>query len=117
LKLKVRIYFEDDKKQSFMGVGVLWLLEGIENCGSIRQAAGEMNMSYTKAHQILKNLESSLGRKVLQRHRGGNDRSGAILTDFGKTFLTEYKKFNKKIDELSRIEFDSFLKEMEIGEI
>jgi len=117
LKLKVRIYFEDDKNHSFMGVGVLWLLEGVENCGSIRQAAGEMNMSYTKAHQILKNLENALGRKVLQRHRGGNDRSGASLTEFGEKFLCEYKKFNMKIDELSRMEFERFIKEMEIEEI
>ncbi|RQW01038.1 MAG: LysR family transcriptional regulator, partial [Calditrichaeota bacterium] len=69
MNLKVRIYLENEKHSSFMGVGVLWLLEGVATCGSIRQAAGDMNMSYTKAHQILNNLEESLGRTVLERHR------------------------------------------------
>ncbi|MBB6478720.1 LysR family transcriptional regulator [Spirochaeta isovalerica] len=117
LKLKVRIYIEDEKKNSFMGIGVLWLLEGIENCGSIRQAAGEMNMSYTKAHQILKNLEESLGETILQRHKGGNERSGTSLTGFGKTFLKSYRKFNEKVVSDTQMEFDRFLKEMEIESV
>ena len=56
MNLKVRLYFEDDQNGSFMGIGLLWLLEGIKEQGSIRKAAQDMDMSYTKAFQILKKL-------------------------------------------------------------
>lgn len=114
MRLKVRIYLEDNKKNSFMGVGVLWLLQGIEKTGSIRQAASDMNMSYTKAHQILKNLEETIGQTVLERHRGGNNRSGAELSPFGKKFLQKYIFFNDHIEEYASAEFINFLKDMEI---
>lgn len=116
MKLKTRIYFEDEEKKSFMGIGVLWLLEGIVESGSIRKAAERMNMSYTKAHNILKNLEDSLGRALLERHKGGNQRKGTELTPFGQKFLEKYGTLNRKIEEYGQAQFELFRKDMEMDE-
>lgn len=113
MRLKIRTYFEDDHNESFMGIGILWLLEGIEKHGSIRKAAEEMGLSYTKAHNMLKKLESSLGFQILDRHRGGNLRSGAKLSEKGEIYLTKYRIFHNKIEEYCNREFELFWKDME----
>lgn len=113
MKLKIRLYFEDDKNDSFMGIGILWLLEGIEKYGSIRKAAEDMHMSYTKAHSVLKKMESSLGIEVLERHKGGNARSGTTLSEAGRIYLEKYRSFQNRIEEYCNGEFDQFRKEIE----
>jgi molybdate transport system regulatory protein len=111
--LKIRLYFEDDKKETFMGIGVLWLLKGIQRNGSIRKAAQEMNMSYTKACQILKKLETSLDQIILERQKGGNNRLGTSLTVYGEKFLNSYEQFNNKVEDFCDLEFDKLLTQME----
>lgn len=113
MKLKIRTYFEDEQNDSFLGIGVLWLLEGIGKHGSIRKAAEVMGMSYSKAHQILKKLENTLGFPMLERHRGGNDRTGARLTEKGEKYLEKYRVFHRRIEEYCNNEFDLFRKEIE----
>jgi molybdate transport system regulatory protein len=112
MNLKIRVYFTNDNNESFMGIGIVWLLRGIEEHGSIRKAAMEMNMSYTKAYGMLKKLEKSLNQTILDRKRGGNDREGTFLTEYGKWFLLRYESFNSKIESFCKDEFDQFMKEM-----
>ena len=52
MNLKVRLYFEDDQNGSFMGIGLLWLLEGIKEQGSIRKAAQDMDLELTQSWMI-----------------------------------------------------------------
>ena len=68
-----------------MGPGVLELLERIREYRSINRAAEQMGLSYVKALHMLNRLETDLGRRVLVRRRGGNDRGGSELTRFGGT--------------------------------
>ena len=114
MNLKIRLYIEDENNDSFMGIGVLWLLSGIDKHKSIRKAALEMDMSYTKAFNILKNLEKSLNQPILIRNRGGNDREGTTLTEFGHLFLESYKKFNDNVEKYSRDEFNLFMKKINL---
>ena len=113
MKLKIRLYIEDDTNQSFMGIGVLWLLKGIQKNGSIRKASQDMKMSYTKAITILNNLEKSLNRTILERQKGGNNRKRTSLTAYGEIFLTRYELFNKRVEDFCLSEFDDFLISME----
>lgn len=113
MKLKIRLYIEDDNKDTFMGIGVLWLLKGIQKEGSIRKAAQEMNMSYTKACQILNKLEKSLNQVILERHKGGNRRVGTFLTEYGENFLKSYEKFNSDVEHFCQIEYDHFLSRLD----
>ncbi len=107
MKVKVRISLVNDNGQSFMGIGIVTLLRGVEKYNSIRRAAGEMGMSYAKAHRILCELEDNLGKKVLSRRVGGPEGGGARLTSFGSEFLRRYEDFLTRCENFVKGEFRS----------
>ena len=107
MNLKVKLYLEDEQGK-FMGIGVLWLLEKVRTCGSLRSAAEEMDISYSKAFRMVRNLESALGVEVLERRRGGMERAGAKLTRFGESFISLYDGFQKECKILLDKPFSEF---------
>ncbi len=109
--LKVKLYLEDSQDK-FMGIGVLWLLQKIEECGSLRAAAISLGISYSKAFKMIENLENALGQPVLERKRGGSARIGAVLTPFGLRFISLYDAFQKQCKQLLKEPFDGFLKNL-----
>lgn len=109
MDLKLKIYFTDEEGDKFMGAGVLWLLQGIRRHGSIRKAAEEMRLSYTKAHTMMKKLEDALGEPVLDRRRGGDSRDGALLTDYGVAFTEAYAAFQDQLKKDGEERFEAFL--------
>lgn len=95
VNLKVKIYLENENDK-FMGIGVLWLLQKVKSTGSLRAGALELGISYSKAYKMVENLESALGKEVLERRKGGMNRNGASLTPFGETFISLYDEFQRK---------------------
>lgn len=112
MKLKTKIYLEDENGK-FMGIGVLWLLQSIMKKGSLRAAAAELGISYSKAYTMVENLENALGRKIIERKRGGKDRNGASLTLFAISFLEIYDSFQKECKVLLEKPFERFCAEYE----
>ncbi len=108
MKLKVKISIANEENESFMGIGLVWLLRGIKKFKSIKQASQDMNMSYAKALKILKRLEGNLGRKILIRKRGGKDQGGAQLTPFAERFIVKYDLFQQDIKNYSEKKFLDF---------
>src|SRR6056297_3980727 len=94
--LKTKLYLAESGVVSFMGIGVLWLLQYIDSFGSIRKAAAHMDLSYVKAHRMLTELERHLNFKVVDRKKGGDRREGASLTPEGKFFVETYDRFQGK---------------------
>jgi len=88
-----------------MGIGTAWLLRGVEKAGSLNEAAKEMDMSYSKAHKLVKTLEAALGEKVLASARGGSDRGGSALTPEGLRFLERYEALDASIRKQAEIFF------------
>ena len=111
MNLKVKLYLEDGNEK-FMGIGVLWLLQKIKETGSLRQAAAGMDISYSKAFNMISNLEKTLGKPVLERRRGGQDRQGSVLTPYAEQFMSLYDSFQKECKELLKDPFDRFSKEL-----
>ncbi|MBL7006740.1 MAG: LysR family transcriptional regulator [Spirochaetia bacterium] len=105
MELKLKIYVVNEQGEKFLGIGTVWLLQAIESEGSIHQAAGKLAISYTKALRMLKSLETSLGRDVLIRRKGGDNRQGAVLTDYGKDIISCYDIFQRKIKYNAEIAF------------
>lgn len=95
MELKSKLYLVDEEGEKFMGIGVLWLLQKIDACGSLRAAARDLGISYTKAFGMIQNLEKGLGLAVLDRRKGGSGHVGAVLTPFGKEFMKVYDAFQK----------------------
>ena len=102
MDMKAKLYLVDSHGEKFMGIGVLWLMEGIERRGSLRASAASMEISYSKAYAMIRNLEHQVGFPVVERKKGGAAHDGATLTPFGKEFLELYRKFQQ--DAKDRIE-------------
>ena len=113
INLKVKLYLENEHEK-FMGIGVLWVLQRVSSCGSLRAAAAEMGISYSKAFRMVDTLEKTLGVPVLERHRGGMQRSGAKLTPFGQAFILLYDDFQRKCKTLMDEPFEKFSKELSL---
>lgn len=110
MKIRAKINIVDERGDPFMGPGALYVLERIRECGSINRAAAQMSLSYVKALNILNRLEADLGRQILVRKRGGNERGGSELTSFGEKFLTEYGRLEKRVQAHVEKEFRIFQK-------
>lgn len=91
MKPVTRIYLCDDDQNRFFGEGPCRLLRAVEKNGSLRAAAGSMNMAYSKALSILRRAESVLGFALTEKSIGGKGGGGSRLTREGKEFLTRYE--------------------------
>ena len=91
-----------------MGIGLLWLLRGVEKHKSIQRAAKKMDLSYPKALKILNRLDRKLGRPLLIRKRGGQERGGTVLTPFAARFIAEYERLHNRVEAFAGKEFRAF---------
>jgi molybdate transport system regulatory protein len=108
MELKTKIYLVDENDDKFMGIGVVWLLEKVLEKGSLRAAAADLGISYSKAYSMISKLEKSLNRSVLVRRKGGTSRVGATLTPFGIVLLDKYKVFQSSMKEITRAPYEIF---------
>ena len=106
-KLRVWVTFGDDFK---FGDGRARLLALIDQHGSLRQAAGEFEMSYRHAWGYLRELERAAGFKFVERAPGGGPRSGMRLTAAGRQFVERYRRFRAGLDTAMQREFQRTFK-------
>jgi molybdate transport repressor ModE-like protein len=111
--VKTKIYLTGDDGRSFMGIGVLWLLQGIDSSGSMRSAAAEMHLSYAKAHRMIKDAEKGLGIRLIDRRHGGERREGATLTEEGRLLIKAYEAMQRDIKKDAEARFALFLSELQ----
>ena len=93
MRAVTKIQFTDDDGNKFFGEGPLRLLRSVERTGSLRAAAIEMEMAYSKAIRLLKQAEGNLGFPLTQRSTGGKDGGGSVLTPEGKRWLRQYEAY------------------------
>lgn len=93
MKPVTKILFTDDNGIKFFGEGPLRLLRAVEKTGSLRAAATEMEMAYSKASKLIKQAEANLGFPLTTRSTGGKDGGGSVLTPEGKRWLGQYEAY------------------------
>lgn len=93
-----RVYFYNDDGERIFGRGPKQLLQYVEETGSLRSAAIRMNMSYGKALQIIKRLETALGITVLERSIGGTAGGGSRLTEEAKELLRRFEVLEHQVE-------------------
>jgi molybdate transport system regulatory protein len=104
MDVRSKIWLEIDGEPVF-GSGRRALLESIEKFGSINKAAKDTNISYRKALSYIQNMESRLGKSLVERHTGGRNGGGASLTEEARHLLSKYEKLEKGINELLDLRF------------
>ena len=93
MKPVTRITLTDDNGIKFFGEGPCRLLRAVEKTGSLRAAAMEMEMAYSKANKLLKQAEQALGYPLTARSTGGRDGGGSVLTPVGRKLLEQYEAY------------------------
>jgi len=96
MKIKYKIWIEN-KKGKIFGDGPFDILTRVERTGSLRQAAIEINMSYSQAWNLIKGLEKRLGFNLLKRKIGGEKGGGSSLTCEAKELKEKYKIFHEQV--------------------
>ena len=116
MEIRAKINLVDERGEPFMGPGVLYVLQRIREYKSINRAAEDLSLSYVKALHLLNRLEADLGKQVLVRKRGGNERGGSELTPLGEKFTSEYGRLEKRVQSLVEREFKIFQRRFAEGE-
>src|SRR5215469_3530737 len=98
----------DFGSKNAVGPGKIALLEQIERCGSLSQAARNLNMSYRRAWQLLESLNSSFVEPLVLTSTGGRGGGGAKLTLLGERLIHVYRGFDVKIQARAAQSFGPF---------
>jgi len=89
MTVKSKVWIEIDG-EPFLGEGRRNLLQRIQENGSISRSARELGISYKKAWSYIKNMESRLGIRLVEKQVGGKGGGGSILTREGKALIEKY---------------------------
>ncbi len=93
-----KIFLKEGDVKIF-GKGPKTLLLKIDELGSLRKAACSMNLSYTKAWNMILNLERGLGIKVIEKQIGGKDGGGSTLTEEARVLIQKFEEFEIEVEE------------------
>jgi N-terminal domain of molybdenum-binding protein len=94
-----RIWLSDQGAPVF-GVGIRELLIRVESTGSLRQAASDMGLAYSKAWHIVRRAEEHFGFKLLERQIGGAGGGGSTVSSEGRWLVGAFGALLDEADAL-----------------
>lgn len=97
------------KGERAFGPGKADLLERISAEGSISKAAKSMEMSYSRAWQLVDAMNQAFRKPLVESTAGGRKGGGAVLTSMGKEVLGLFRKMEKQL----AADADAYLAEFE----
>lgn len=112
LKLRYKLWLENNGEKAF-GNGPLDILHRIETTGSLRQAAEGINMSYSQAWNLMRDLERRLGFNLLKRKVGGERGGGSEITEEARELIMKFKLFREKADQSLNSLYEKIFQEKE----
>jgi molybdate transport system regulatory protein len=82
----------NEKDEAVFGDGLAELLEEIDKCHSMLEAAKNLQMSYRYALHRITLAEKRLGQSLVFRSRGGSKGGGySEVSPYGKTLVARYR--------------------------
>ena len=102
--LKIKIYQED----LVFGPGLVILMEHILVTESMKDACGEMGMSYSKGWKIINRAEKELGYELLERRHGGKSGGKCTVTEKGKSLMKRYRQMEKETRDCLQKSFEKY---------
>jgi molybdate transport system regulatory protein len=92
LSYAIKLWMVNEKQEAVFGDGLAELLDEINKCHSMLEAAKNLKMSYRYALHRITLAEARLGQLLVTRVRGGSKGGGSSeVTDFGKNLVTRYR--------------------------
>ena len=99
MKVRTKVWIDDDHDKVIFGSGRVRMLEAIDRLGSMNKAAKELKMSYRALWGRIKSTEARIGAKMLITRPGGGKGNGSILTHTGNQLLRNYKLLSDSVVE------------------
>jgi molybdate transport system regulatory protein len=93
LKTRLRVLHGDEIA---LGPGKVALLEGIEQTGTLSEAARLLDMSYTRAWNLLRTMNACFKEPLVESERGGTGHGHAALTETGRAVLLLYREMERE---------------------
>lgn len=103
--MRVKITAQIYKDEKCFGPGVALLLEKVEEKSSLRSAAADIKMSYSKAWTIIRRAEKELGFALLDSKIGGKSGGGATLTEEAKKLLCDFRTYERELNDFAKEKF------------
>lgn len=101
----VKVWLTGSDGRRMFGQGPRRLLDGVDRHGSLKKAAGEMGMAYTKALMLVQRAERELGLPLLSREAGGKHGGGSALTPEARALMERYGEFERRVSDAARRAF------------
>ncbi|MGB5794034.1 winged helix-turn-helix domain-containing protein [Poseidonibacter sp.] len=112
MKVKVKIWIEDDEQNLIFGGGKTEVLELVDKTGSISKAAQIVGMNYKKAWSHIKILQEHIEDEMVQTNKGQGENSGSCLTPKAREVIQTYKILQHDINKYADKRFQElFLKD------
>jgi len=83
-------------KEIALGPGKAELLGKVHQSGSISEAAKQMGMSYMRAWQLVRTMNTCFRQPLVVAERGGRQGGGAALTAAGRRALLVYQRMERE---------------------
>lgn len=92
------------------------LLKKIQETGSLKAAADELEVSYRKAWGNVEEIENGLGFKLLERQRGGATGGKTLLTADGEKLIAAHEELRAEFNSAIRMITKKFFNTLNTGE-
>lgn len=96
--IQYKLWLSSISGEGIIGEGKIRLLSEIAAKGSLSAAAESLGLSYRKAWGDVKKAEELLGYQLTEKHRGGKDGGGSILTPRAEKLLEAYNALKKELN-------------------
>jgi len=99
VRLKARLWVDIGRTRALTEAGAD-LLEQIESCGSLSEAARRLHFAYRRAWLLLDAMNHAWPRPLVITAIGGRRGGGARLTELGKHVLHAYRDLQIQLEHL-----------------
>ncbi len=100
------------KGEGAFGPGKAALLESIATEGSISKAAKALEMSYSRAWQLVDSMNQSFRKPLVEPKTGGRKGGGAAITKAGEEVLSIYRRMEERLAADAETFFPEFEKRL-----
>lgn len=116
MKLKVKLWIENEEEKLVFGDGKNAVLEYLDTTGSINKTAEELNMSEDNVHKHLQILEDNNSEEMVLRIQGLKKSSKAsyVLTSHARETLQTYQIYKYDVNKFAQKKYEELFESLTI---